>query len=41
MTDKLQRLRIADRDFSSRLIMGTGKFASGTIMAATLEVRNA
>ncbi|MCX7886868.1 MAG: thiazole synthase [Verrucomicrobiae bacterium] len=30
-------LRIAGREFRSRLIMGTGKFASGEIMAAALE----
>jgi thiazole synthase len=41
MTDKLPKLRIADRDFNSRLIMGTGKFASGTIMAAALETSGA
>ena len=37
MTDKPTRLRIANRDFASRLIMGTGKFFSGEIMAAALE----
>ena len=37
MTDKPQRLRIADREFNSRLIMGTGKFASGELMSAALE----
>ncbi len=36
MTDKLSKLRIGDRDFRSRLIMGTGKFASGEQMAAAL-----
>src|SRR5260221_13782670 len=41
MTDKPQKLRIANRDFSSRLIMGTGKFASGEIMAAALEASGA
>jgi thiazole synthase len=41
MTDKPQRLRIAHRDFNSRLIMGTGKFASGEIMAAALEASGA
>jgi thiazole synthase len=30
-------LRIAGREFQSRLIMGTGKFASGELMAAALE----
>ena len=29
MSDKL---KIADREFSSRLLVGTGKFASGKIM---------
>ena len=37
MTDKPTKLRIADREFTSRLIMGTGKFFSGDIMAAALE----
>jgi thiazole synthase len=37
MMDKLQTLRIADRAFGSRLIMGTGKFASGETMAAALD----
>ena len=41
MTDKPQRLRIANREFNSRLIMGTGKFASGEIMAAALEASGA
>jgi len=41
MTDKPQRLRIAGRDFTSRLIMGTGKFASGEVMAAALEASGA
>ncbi len=41
MTDKPQRLRIANRDFNSRLIMGTGKFASGELMAAALEASGA
>jgi thiazole synthase len=41
MTDKPQKLRIANRDFNSRLIMGTGKFASGEIMAAALEASGA
>jgi thiazole synthase len=37
MTDKPQTLRIAGRDFHSRLIMGTGKFASGDLMSSALE----
>jgi regulator of replication initiation timing len=41
MTDKPQKLRIANRDFNSRLIMGTGKFASGEIMASALEASGA
>src|SRR5579863_9951481 len=41
MTDKPQKLRIADRDFNSRLILGTGKFASGEIMASALEASGA
>src|SRR5438552_4078777 len=41
MTDKPSRLRIAGREFASRLIMGTGKFASGEIMAAALEASGA
>lgn len=41
MTDKLHRLRIADREFASRLIMGTGKFASGDVMAAALQASGA
>ncbi len=41
MTDKPQKLRIANRDFNSRLILGTGKFASGEIMASALEASGA
>jgi thiazole synthase len=37
MTDKLHKLRIAGREFNSRLIMGTGKFASSEMMAAAIE----
>src|SRR3990172_5817677 len=37
MTDKPQTWRIADREFRSRLILGTGKFAAGDLMAAALE----
>lgn len=32
-----QKLQIAGREFGSRLIMGTGKFSSGAVMAAALE----
>jgi len=41
MTDKPQRLVIAGREFRSRLIMGTGKFASGELMAAAIEASGA
>ena len=41
MTDRLKKLRIAGRDFNSRLIMGTGKFASGELMAAAIEASGA
>ncbi len=41
MTDKPQKLRIASRDFNSRLIMGTGKFASGEVMVSALEASGA
>jgi thiazole synthase len=41
MTDRPQRLHIADREFDSRLIMGTGKFASGDLMVAALEASGA
>jgi thiazole synthase len=34
-------LRIAGREFSSRLIMGTGKFASGELMAGAIEASGA
>jgi thiazole synthase len=37
MTDRAQQLQIADRVFTSRLILGTGKFASGEQMAAALD----
>ena len=41
MTDKPQRLRIAGREFNSRLILGTGKFASGELMTAAIEASGA
>lgn len=41
MTDRPQRWRVAGRDFASRLIMGTGKFSSGEVMAAALEASGA
>lgn len=37
MADKPQPLRIADRAFSSRLLLGTGKFSSNEVMAAALR----
>jgi thiazole synthase len=39
--DEPQQLRIANREFRSRLIMGTGKFASGQMMASALEASGA
>jgi thiazole synthase len=36
MSDKPSKLRIADREFSSRLLVGTGKFASNELMRDTL-----
>jgi thiazole synthase len=41
MTDKPEKLRIAGREFGSRLILGSGKFASGELMAAALEASGA
>jgi thiazole synthase len=41
MTDKPSCLRIANREFTSRLIMGTGKFASSDLMAAAIEASGA
>ena len=41
MTDKSHKLRIAGREFGSRLIMGTGKFASGELMAAAIQASGA
>jgi thiazole synthase len=32
-----EKLKIADREFTSRLLIGTGKFASSEIMAAAIE----
>lgn len=37
MADKPQKLKIAGREFSSRLLLGTGKFSSNELMAAALE----
>lgn len=33
----MQKLKIADKEFDSRLFIGTGKFASNDIMAAAIE----
>ena len=41
MRSRAGTLRIAGREFSSRLIMGTGKFASGELMAAALAASGA
>ncbi len=37
MSDKPAKLKIADRKFSSRLLVGTGKFASNELMRDALE----
>lgn len=37
MADKPSKLRIADRDFTSRLLIGTGKFSSNEAMRDALE----
>ncbi|HEY1583147.1 MAG TPA: thiazole synthase [Chthoniobacterales bacterium] len=37
MSDKPSKLKIADREFSSRLLVGTGKFASNDLMRDALE----
>ena len=41
MADKPQRLKIADREFSSRLLVGTGKFASNELMRDALAASGA
>ena len=41
MGDKPEKLKIAGREFSSRLLLGTGKFASNALMAAALEASGA
>ena len=41
MTLMTQKLCIDGREFGSRLIMGTGKFASGKLMAAAIEASGA
>ena len=37
MSDKPHKLEIAGREFTSRLLLGTGKFSSNASMAAALE----
>src|SRR5512147_3010735 len=41
MISTTQKLRIAGREFTSRLIMGTGKFANGELMAVAIEASGA
>ena len=41
MTGQMSTFRIAGREFGSRLIMGTGKFASGQLMAAAAAASGA
>src|SRR3954447_17281211 len=41
MSDKRSKLKIADREFSSRLLVGTGKFASNEVMRDALEASGA
>jgi thiazole synthase len=41
MADKPDKLKIAGREFASRLMLGTGKFASNALMAAALEASGA
>lgn len=41
MPDKIHKLKIADREFTSRLFLGTGKFSSNETMAAALEASGA
>src|SRR6184192_831925 len=36
MADKPSKLKIADREFTSRLLVGTGKFASNELMRDAL-----
>ena len=37
MSDKPSKLKIAGREFTSRLLVGTGKFASNELMRDALE----
>ncbi len=41
MADKPEKLKIANREFTSRLMLGTGKFSSNDQMAAALEASGA
>jgi thiazole synthase len=41
MADKPDKLKIAGREFTSRLMVGTGKFSSNLLMAAALEASGA
>src|SRR6195256_6092824 len=41
MADKPSKLKIADREFTSRLLVGTGKFASNELMRAAREASGA
>jgi thiazole synthase len=41
MSDKPTKLKIADREFTSRLLVGTGKFASNELMRDALEASGA
>ena len=37
MADKPSKLKIADREFASRLLVGTGKFSSNEVMRDALD----
>src|SRR4051795_7094995 len=41
MSDKPSKLKIADREFDSRLLLGTGKFSSPELMRDALEASGA
>ncbi len=41
MSDKPSKLKIADREFTSRLLIGTGKFASNDLMRDALVASGA
>ena len=40
MSDKPSKLKIADREFASRLLVGTGKFSSNESMRDALQSRD-